>query len=139
MGPLLFNIFINDLFYFIEHGTLYNYADNNTFSYADQDYNTLINVLEKESSILIEWFNFNCMQANPDKFQAIAVGKKTYAKEPGFNIESANISCDEVVQLLGGGDSLCNILKHSNAIVRILLICRDGTFAICKSSSYVLL
>jgi hypothetical protein len=48
-------------------------------TYADQDYNTLINVLEKESSILIEWFNFNCMQANPDKFQAIAVGKKTYA------------------------------------------------------------
>jgi hypothetical protein len=39
------------------------------------------------------------MQANPDKFQAIAVGKKTYAKEPVFNIESANISCDEVVKL----------------------------------------
>jgi hypothetical protein len=82
------SIFINDIFYFIEHGTLYNYADDNTLSYADQDYNTLINVLEKESSILIEWFNFNCMQANPDEFQAIAVGKKTYAKEPVFNIES---------------------------------------------------
>ena len=41
------------------------------------------------------------MQANPDKFQAIAVGKKTYAKEPVFDIESANISCDEVVKLLG--------------------------------------
>ena len=94
----IFNIFINDIFYFIEHGKLYNYADDNTLSYADQDYNTLINVLEKESSILIEWFNFNCMQANPDKFQAIAVGKKTYAKEPVFNIESANISCDEVVK-----------------------------------------
>jgi hypothetical protein len=40
---------------------------------------------------LIEWFNINCMQANPDKFQAIAVGKETYAKEPVFNIESANI------------------------------------------------
>ena len=61
MEPLLFNIFINDIFYFIEHGTLYNYADHNTLSYADQDYNTLINVLEKESSILIEWFNFNCI------------------------------------------------------------------------------
>jgi hypothetical protein len=36
MGPLLFNIFINDIFYFIEHETLYNYADDNTFSYADQ-------------------------------------------------------------------------------------------------------
>jgi hypothetical protein len=59
---------IDDIFYFIEHGTLYNYADDNTLSYADQDYNTLINVLEKETSILIEWFNFNCMQTIPDKF-----------------------------------------------------------------------
>jgi hypothetical protein len=41
MGPLLFNIFINDIFYFIEHGKLYNYADDNTLSYADQGYNTL--------------------------------------------------------------------------------------------------
>jgi hypothetical protein len=51
MGPLLFNFFINDIFYFIEHGTLYNYVDDNTLSYADQDYNTLINVLEKESEV----------------------------------------------------------------------------------------
>jgi hypothetical protein len=50
MGPLLFKIFINDIFYFIEHGKLYNYADDNTLSYADQDYNTLINVLEKEKT-----------------------------------------------------------------------------------------
>ena len=89
----------NTSFHVIEHGTLYNYADDNTLSYADQDYNTLINVLEKKSSILIEWFNFNCMQANPDEFQAIAVEKKTYAKEPVFNIESVNITCDEVVKL----------------------------------------
>ena len=28
--PLLFNFFINDMFYFTEYGTLYNYADDNT-------------------------------------------------------------------------------------------------------------
>jgi hypothetical protein len=38
---------------------------------------------------------------DPDKFQTIAVGKKTYVKEPVFNIESANIACDEIVKLLG--------------------------------------
>jgi hypothetical protein len=87
---------------------LYNYADDNTLSYADQDYNTLINVLETESSILID-----CMQANPDKFQAIAVGKKTYAKEPVFNTESSNISCDQVVKLLGIDiDYQLNFDKH---------------------------
>ena len=53
------------------------------------------------------------MQANPDKFQAIAVGKKTYAKEPVFNIESANISCDEVVKLLSIDiDYQLNFDKH---------------------------
>jgi hypothetical protein len=41
------------------------------------------------------------MQANPEKFQAIAVGNKTPAKTPVFNIESAELTCDEVVKLLG--------------------------------------
>ena len=133
MGPLLFNIFINDIFYFIEHGTLYNYADDNSLSYADQDYNTLINVLEKESSILIEWFNFNCMQANPVKFQAIAVGKKTYAKEPVFNIESANyISCEVVKLLCINIDYQLNFDKHIKNICRIA----SQQLSVLKSDTY---
>ena len=30
LGPLLFNIFLNDLFYFINNGNLCNYTDDNT-------------------------------------------------------------------------------------------------------------
>jgi hypothetical protein len=41
------------------------------------------------------------MQANPEKIQAIAVGKKSFDKSPSFQIGTANISCDEVVKLLG--------------------------------------
>ena len=56
---------------------------------------------------------------NPDKFQAIAVGKKTYPKESVFNIESANISCDEVVKLLGIDiDYQLNLDKHVKNICR---------------------
>jgi hypothetical protein len=36
------------------------------------------------------------MQANPDKFQAIAVGKKTYAKEPVFNIEGVSVVWSDI-------------------------------------------
>jgi hypothetical protein len=32
--------------------------------------------LEEESKIHINWFSINKMKANPEKFQAIAVGKK---------------------------------------------------------------
>ena len=74
--PILFNIFLNDIFYFIHNSELYNYADDNTLSYADTDINKLIKTLEEESKILINWFYINKMKANPEKFQAIAVGKK---------------------------------------------------------------
>ena len=72
---VLFNVFINDTFYFIKTCTLYNYADDNTLSFHSPDFNDLIKFLQQEGKILIDWFSFNCMQANPGKFQAIAVGK----------------------------------------------------------------
>ena len=78
LGPLLFNAFINDIFYFIKTCTLYNYADDNTLSFHSPDFNELIKFLQQEGKILIDWFSFNCMQANPGKFQAIAVGKKNF-------------------------------------------------------------
>jgi hypothetical protein len=59
---------------------------SNTLSYVNDNYEKLIDILEKENSVLIDWFKFNCMQANPDKFQAIAVGNKTHAKTPVFKI-----------------------------------------------------
>ena len=82
LGPLLFKVFINDIFYFIKTCTLYNFADDNTLSFHSPDFNELIMFLQQEGKILIDWFSFNCMQANPGKFQAIAVGKKTFGKSP---------------------------------------------------------
>ena len=55
LGPLLFNFCINDIFYFIEHGTLYNYADDNTISFSSPDINRLTQILQKESSTPMNW------------------------------------------------------------------------------------
>ena len=101
LGPLLFNIFINDIFYFIEKSTLYNYADDNTLGYRHKNPEILKSVLEAESNILVQWFSINQMQANPEKFQAMAVGKSTYETIKTFNIGAASISCDAHVKLLG--------------------------------------
>ena len=40
------------------------------------------------------------MQANPDKFQAIAVGKKTHDKKHMIKINSATVVCEDEVKLL---------------------------------------
>ena len=101
LGPLIFNIFMNDIFYFIKHSTLYNYADDNTLSFNHKNIETLQTVIETESNILIDWFDFNQMQANPDKFQSIAVGKKTHNVLTEFNIDNKTVKCDDSVKLLG--------------------------------------
>ena len=101
LGPQLFNVFINDIFYFVKKGTLYNYADDNTLTYGHPDFNVLTSVLESESNVLINWFKVNKMQANPDKFQVLAVGKKTFDKNMKICIQNSTLSCEETVKLLG--------------------------------------
>ena len=119
LGPLLFNVFINDIFYFLEHGTLYNYADDNTVSFSTPDLDKLIQILQSESQILLNWFHENCMQANPDKFQAIAVGEKTFAKNLVLKISNSEIKCEELVKLLGIDiDYQLNFDQHISSLCR---------------------
>ena len=47
MGRLLFNVFINDIFYFIVQSILYNYADYNTLSFIHKDLLHLKSFLNK--------------------------------------------------------------------------------------------
>ena len=47
LGPILFNIFINDLLYHIKSTNTHNYADDNVLSAAANSINKLIKILEK--------------------------------------------------------------------------------------------
>ena len=69
LGPLLFNVFINDLFYYIERGSLYNFADDNTLACIASNVDELKVDIQHDSSICINWFSNNGMEANPSKFQ----------------------------------------------------------------------
>ena len=54
LGLLIFNIFMNDIFYFLEKSTLYNYADDNAVSYCHKIYQMVFSVLQIESATIIE-------------------------------------------------------------------------------------
>ena len=68
LGPLLFNIFMNDLFLFIEKCHLYNYADDNSLDSSSEKLTDVLYNLRHDGRNAIEWFAKNGMQANPDKF-----------------------------------------------------------------------
>ena len=64
LGPIIFNIFINDLFYFIVNSELHNYADDNTISVFSNSIPHLIEILEKETNIAISWLTKNKILKN---------------------------------------------------------------------------
>ena len=64
LGPLLFNIFLCDLFYFLEGTDIANYADDTTPYNVNSTQELVINELEKTFSILLKWFNNNYMKVN---------------------------------------------------------------------------
>ena len=41
------------------------------------------------------------MKANPEKFQAIAIGNQTRKEDITFNLESNDIKCEDSVKRLG--------------------------------------
>ena len=99
VGPILFNCFFNDFYYFIKNANVHNFADDNTLTTFAQNIGTLISILESESKIDIDWFETNKMIVNPGKFQSIIIDKKkqVHTKEIGDKVTEASPS----VKLLG--------------------------------------
>ena len=77
LGPLLFNIYINDMFMFISSSQICNYADDTTLYVIHQDIEQAIIILEQDVDVVIlrEWFQNNYMKLNGDKCHLINFGK----------------------------------------------------------------
>ena len=100
MTVFLLNFYNNDIFHFVFRSQLYNCTDDNTVSCADHNLKSVVDNLVQDSLSLIQWFLDNQMKANPEKFQAIAVGKRTKTENIAFRLENNVITCDENVKLL---------------------------------------
>ena len=120
LGPILFNIFVNDLLLWISNSELLNFADDNTISAAENTIEELISTLEKESQAAIDWFVSNKMIVNPDKFQAIVVKRNNKMKDSySLNINQEVINSENCVKLLGVEiDNKLSFEKHISTLVK---------------------
>ena len=55
LGPLLSNIFINDIFYFTTDTKIANYADDNTLYSVKENIDNLLKTLENETYLILDW------------------------------------------------------------------------------------
>ena len=119
LGPLLFNIFLNDIF-FIEKALIANYADDNTVI-AVEDILSLLKTLEKETYTVLNWFGFNEMKANDSKCHLIVAkeNKRDYDSKHFVYLMNTLLEDEHAVKLLGIFiDNELNFETHVNNLVK---------------------
>ena len=101
LGAILFNIFMNDIF-FLLGSDLHNFADDNTVTAVAETIQDLINSLDVKTSNAIEWIKNNDMIASPNKFKAIVL-TKTDHNTAGIRLEFSGktIPSTKEISLLG--------------------------------------
>ena len=76
LGPLLFNIYLNDFFMFLEETKVCNYADDTTIYACGPKIETVIAHLEHDALKITEWFPNNLMKLNEKKCHLIVFGAR---------------------------------------------------------------
>ena len=97
LGPLLFNIFICDMFYFMEDFEIANYADDSTPFSAKINHELVVEELEVSSSVLFTWLRNNYMKANTHKSHLLLSGNI----DLNANIDGNVIESEDSQVLLG--------------------------------------
>ena len=101
LGPILFNIFINDLFYILQ-SDLNNFADDNTILAVADTLSELISSSTFKSGLAIDWFEYNSMIINPEKLKAIILSKSQHdISGIPLTLGNQSITTQKSVTLLG--------------------------------------
>ena len=99
LGPLLFNIYANDLQLHLK-SSIYAYADD-TFIFriikSDHD----IAVLQSDLDKLNWWSNNNALQLNPTKCQVMCITRRRLKPVPSYSVNSTILDTTDSLRLLG--------------------------------------
>ena len=99
LGPFLFNIYINDLFFQFTETEVCNFADDTTPYACDLDLKSLIQKLEHDCLKAVLWFENNYMKLNEDKCHILISGSTN--EKLCINVGDTLIEKDSKVKLLG--------------------------------------
>ena len=115
LRPLLFNIFICDMFYFLEGFDIANYADGTTPYCASKSAEFVVNNLEQSSTILFDWLNNNYTKVNTGKNHLLLSGNSRTTT----TIDNSYVESEDEQVLLGiTTDSNLTFENHINSICK---------------------
>ena len=115
LGPLLFNIFLCDLFRIMCETDFASYADDNTPYALEDSINDVIKSLEDDSVNLFKWFLDNQMKSNSDKCHLVTSKQSCMNLKIG-NINIENSTCEKLLGVKV--DKKLNFNEHLDGIIK---------------------
>ena len=100
-GPLLWNVFQNDLHYIVKNCTLFMYADDHQLSHAAESIKEVEQVLNEEGNKVSQWYHKNLLKGNFSEYQTISFGSKQKNKELQVKMASTVVVQKPELKLLG--------------------------------------
>ena len=117
LGPLLFNLFINDIFLLLNETKICNYADDMTIYCSHKELQEVTLRLENDTVKLSNWFAENFMKLNEEKCHLLVLVEKDL--EISINIGTSVIKESKEEKLLGVLiDQKLNFKQHLNTVCR---------------------
>ena len=89
------------MIFFIQETEVCNFADDTTIYSWSLNYKEAAHKLSNDTYIVLNWFKFNGMVANPGTIQIMFLGWKIDNSNITFAIENKQIKCKREVKLLG--------------------------------------
>ena len=131
LGALVFNIYLNDIFFFVEDTKIANWADDNIPYAIEDSTEKLLEILEKDTNILIKWFEINEMKSNRDKSHLLIVN----GQEENITLGNKEIVAEKSVKLLG--IIIDNKLNFNEHVTRLCKKANQKLHALARISKYL--
>ena len=119
-GPLLWNIFQNDLTYQITDANISMYADDDQIYVIAESISQVEQTLRNEGVVISRWYNENYLKGNHKKYGAmILCNRDTEAAAINITIDGENVESKLSLKLLGLTlDSRLNYSSHISDICK---------------------
>ena len=132
LGPLLFNIYLSDLFLFTEDSDIANYADDNSPYACKMDVKSVISKIEEDSKTLLNWVKNNGMKANPNKFHLMLSHPD---ENISVNVDSYQIKNSKSEKLLG--ITIDNKLSFNEHVSGLCMKASQKLHALARVANYM--
>ena len=121
-GPLLWNLFQNDMPLQVTEANLTMYADDHQIYAIHEDHDKSTTIVETKGQQASSWYQGNFLLANPDKFQSVIINPRNLPSERTdavIRIDGQDIKETGTVRLLGVNiDDRLNFSGHISEVCK---------------------